>query len=40
MIGSVIHEQILNYKLTIILRVYESLLQPGVLLYCIYLRPD
>ena len=32
MIGSVIHEQILNYELTIVSCVYEPFLQPGVLL--------
>ena len=31
MIGSVIHNQILNYELTIVSCVYESLLQPGML---------
>ena len=32
MIGSVIHNQILNYEQTIASCVYEPLLQPGVLL--------
>ena len=31
MIGSVIHNQILNYELTIVSFVFEPLLQPGVL---------
>ena len=30
MIGSVIHNQILNYELTTVSCVYEPLLQPGV----------